>query len=635
MPAAAQQLSFAQHRPLSPQAQSDKGVALLHIDGNYSLAWKAPGSTGVLHIASWSRDSSKALQEITLPDALTIVQPALTGTEKGRYLIWQDTGRSIRYKYCAEAGQWDTASVRSLEIAAGAADDGLMAVYASGRIVLVNRASGAARQWMAVCTIADDGLLHIASYRELKIKRSAAATFIAPAAEGTVRFCRSNGQQVLYRDYQVTADKFGPELSLGYGNGIASVAGLFDTGRTIAIWRSKSDQQWYYQATTMAGTGAVAAIPGFLNIQLPVALCAPDPETALVAYTGNDQRVYLAKGNSYDPASWMSTILFPEKEHYTLKDIVLPGAHDAGMSILNGVGGKSTYTINDCNTLTQQLPVARQLRAGIRMFDLRIDRYDGALYTKHAPSDCMDDAVGGGYGERLDTLLYAVKHFLNEHPKEIVLLSFCHFCERYISIPNQAKVIAGMLGKDKIFYPGARKLEEIPLKELAGKVIVSFEGYSFPAQGVVSNTMNDGSDAFFNYRRRYAATNRKDTLVDAQQKFFLDLKSSTKANDMIRVDWQLSQIGQEAALSCSQFQSEDANLLLDGALLLVNAIKGNKSIISRALMGNRYLAAQLSTWIDDGVIDRDNKPNILYVDVAGSWITDICVSLNSSRLYRK
>lgn len=608
---------------------------MLHMGGSYSLAWKAPGSNGMLHIASWSRDSSAALRETALPDALTKAQPALTGTAKGRYLIWQDTAGGIRYKYCAEAGQWDTAAARRLEIASGAANDGLMAVYASGRIVLVNRASGATRQWMAVCTIMDDGLLQVASFRELKIKRSAAATFIAPAAGGTVRFCRSNGQQVLYRDYQVVMDKFGSEQSLGYGSGIAAVTGLFDTGRTIAIWRSKTDQQWYYQMTATAGTGAVAAIPGFLNIQLPVALCAPDPETALVAYTGNDRQIYLAKGNSYDPASWMSTILFPEKEQYTLKDIVLPGAHDAGMSILNGVGGKSTYTINDCNTLTQQLPIAGQLRAGIRMFDLRLDRYDGALYTKHAPSDCMDDAVGGGYGERLDTVLYAVKHFLDQHPKEIVLLSFCHFCERHISIQNQAKVIAGMLGKDKIFYPGTRKLEDIPLKELAGKAIVSFEGYSFPAQGVVSNTMNDGSDAFFNYRRKYAATNRKDTLVGAQKEFFLRLKSGTGANDMIRVDWQLSQIGQEAALSCSQFQSEDANLLLDGALLLVNAIKGNKSIISRALMGNRYLAAQMNSWIDEGVIDRNNKPNILYVDVAGSWITDICVSLNSSRLYRK
>ena len=97
----------------------------------------------------------------------------------------------------------------------------------------------------------------------------------------------------------------------------------------------------------------------------------------------------------------MQQIIEPLKTSKTLQDIVIPGAHDAGMSVLSGTGGQQAGTINPCNTLTQKMNIEQQLNAGIRMFDLRAGTYQKQLYAKHCASDCMAEAIGGGYGEKL------------------------------------------------------------------------------------------------------------------------------------------------------------------------------------------------------------------------------------------
>ena len=106
-----------------------------------------------------------------------------------------------------------------------------------------------------------------------------------------------------------------------------------------------------------------------------------------MAYTGLDQKIYLSYFSGYNPASWMQDILLPTKGHYTLRDIVIPGSHDAGMSVLNGIGGTVSTSINDCNTLTQTISIGKQLNAGIRMFDLRAGMYKDYLYTQHFSYD--------------------------------------------------------------------------------------------------------------------------------------------------------------------------------------------------------------------------------------------------------
>jgi hypothetical protein len=97
----------------------------------------------------------------------------------------------------------------------------------------------------------------------------------------------------------------------------------------------------------------------------------------------------------------------------------------------------------------------------------------------------------------------------------------------------------------------------------------------------------------------------------------------------------LTEDSQEAIFICNDFESEKSNPLVDGAFLIANAIKKSKSIIELGVMGNRYLPGKIMEWINAGIITKENKPNILYVDVAGNWITDFCVGLNGEGVYQK
>ncbi len=72
-----------------------------------------------------------------------------------------------------------------------------------------------------------------------------------------------------------------------------------------------------------------------------------------------------------------------------------------------------------------------------------------------------------------------------------------------------------------------------------------------------------------------------------------------------------------------------------GAKLLTNVIRKHKSIVDLSIDGNKYLPVKLNEWIGNGIVSRKNKPNILYVDAAGEWITDYCIDLNRTALYKK
>ena len=67
---------------------------------------------------------------------------------------------------------------------------------------------------------------------------------------------------------------------------------------------------------------------------------------------------------------------------------------------------------------TQTLSITKQLLSGIRYFDLRI--------TKKPKSEDTF-FLHGLYGEKVETELVAIRSFLKDHPKEVVLLDCNHF----------------------------------------------------------------------------------------------------------------------------------------------------------------------------------------------------------------
>ncbi len=375
------------------------------------------------------------------------------------------------------------------------------------------------------------------------------------------------------------------------------------------------------------------SMPIHFNTKQPVQITQINEREWLMKFVGFNNKVYQSSLTSYNANKWMEQFLAADKSQKTLKDIVIPGSHDAGMSVLTATGGQQKGTINACNTLTQLISIEEQLMKGIRMFDLRVGKYNQMLYTKHAASDCMEDAIGGGYGERLKTVALGLKKFLQVNSKEIVLISFSHFCEKEAPLKELQDSLINWIGEDQIYKNTAVAIADVPLKQLAGKVILSFEIPNWNHSLFPRCDMTDTSTAFINFRRAYASTNDVKKLIQTEQDFFTKLQTGVSKNDIIRLDWQITQSADEASAVCNDFQDEHLNPLVNGAILLANMIRKNKSIIDHAKIANQQLPVKMNEWVSNKIITNKNKPNIMYVDVAGAWVTDYCIFLLQSPLY--
>jgi len=103
--------------------------------------------------------------------------------------------------------------------------------------------------------------------------------------------------------------------------------------------------------------------------------------------------------------NWMKYV----RDDVLVKNVVMPGSHDAGTSTLLWLGR------------TQELTIADQLEVGTRYFDIRTERgEDGELYIYHSSLR----------GNLLRPMLESVRDFLKTHSTETVVLDFQHFSDK-------------------------------------------------------------------------------------------------------------------------------------------------------------------------------------------------------------
>lgn len=159
-----------------------------------------------------------------------------------------------------------------------------------------------------------------------------------------------------------------------------------------------------------------------------------------------------------DLAGWMKHL----NDNLTLKQICIPGSHDAGMhSTKNWARGLA---------ITQHFSLKEQLEHGCRYFDLRPRFIDGkGLYVYHGASD----------GPKMELILKDIESYCtsNSFKTETFILSFTDYKDftetahhdEFITMVNKH------LGK-YIFAPPANNQNahtDIPLKDLRGKIIIS------------------------------------------------------------------------------------------------------------------------------------------------------------------
>lgn len=630
----AQGISFTPPSKIDLGGACNNLVRIAQQGQNIWFAWKDEAVSSDLHLALYDV-ATRTMQSSTVM-AKSSSSPIFCHADKNLYLLWNDEKGNILYVGLSDGMAGKPAVLsnsQSLQIlsATGTNDHIILSVTNSDKIST------------SILMVHEDVSKALVVDKNFDIPASKNVEYCSAvlAESGTVKvFWKEQRQRKLLCTIFNLNDPSAKKPSNNIiSTDIFQVSDIvsIDNDNQLLLWkRSDKENKWYYGVIK----GGVlydehALLPYFGNVADAPVMDRDENGNFHIGVNEQGNQFTLSSFTPYNPAHWISDFLLPKKNNYTLKDIVIPGSHDAGMSKLNAAGGKDMSIINECNTLTQTQDINGQLQSGIRMFDFRLDMYKGELYTKHAPSNCMEDAIAGGYGEKLASALQSVKRFLKENEREFVILSFCHFCDKHISVAQQADSIVHWLGKDLMFDGVGKHLKDITIASLSGRVLVTFENYSFPEKNILLNTMSSQSAAPINYKRAYAASNDLNKLLIAQQSFFLGLEDSLYANDLVRLDWQLTEAGQEAMFICNDFQSPKSNPLLDGAKLLVNTVKKNKSIIDLARTGNQVLANNINNWISKGIINAHNFPNILYVDVAGSWITDYCILLNALPEFNK
>jgi hypothetical protein len=636
----AQNLSLSPPVNFLPAASTDRAIDITNFKGRYFVTWKEAGAAGLIHVCYLGKqyDTSFSQHDAIAGTEVSAFAPVLRVTGKYIYAFWISTDGSLKYLINNSDTTFNTQAINTVNFnGTPKLKLGITATVIGGKVMIASHADTKNDMVFALLDADENGVFKPAVLETVADKRSTDYPFIVTLSDNRARICYTNDDGMFYADYNPADKSWTKRSSVEKSKTkvAPAVYHAFNTTRLFYMWKGYKKDNFIYYASEHEQNQPVNGykLPDYFKTPFPVSICNVDAKKFIMAFVGEDQKLYLSYFTNYNPATWMEDTLFPAKGNLTLKDIVIPGAHDAGMSALNGTGGIHGSSINPCNTLTQKLNIGKQLNAGIRMFDLRVGAFKNAVYAKHSSSDCMAEAMGGGYGEQFKDILDSVKTFLNRHKNEFIIITFSHFCPNEASADHVADTIFSVLGKDKIYNNQSKSIDNIKLNDLAGKVIITFEQYASREKLIDSNSMADKAKTFLNFRRAYAATNQINKLLAREELFFTSMKDGINKNDLVRLDWQLTQSSDEAALICNDFEDEKVSPVVNGIMLLTNVVKKNQSIIDLAQFGNKYLPSKLNAWIDNGTINKNNKPNILYVDVAGPWITDYCIELNGTPLY--
>lgn len=327
-----------------------------------------------------------------------------------------------------------------------------------------------------------------------------------------------------------------------------------------------------------------------------------------------------------DHARWMEQTLDFSR---TLKEISIPGSHDAGMYTSRNCSPGAA----SCNTETQKKPMLGQLEAGMRYFDLRPvwttgDRVTGHFVTGHFSNVDLLGGQGCEGGTLMD-IFTGVNDFLSRGNKELVILKFSHYYDRDADrfsfnesrLGALIELVTGMLGKWLYVNRTGDRLAALPLSQIigsSGKVIAVFDSlpdqlvqsgvYQYsdysppsPPEGTTcGDQLGPVSGALAVYDK-YSETNdigfmRKDQLDK------LDC-AVNHGGDLFLLSWTLTQSPVQAS-TC---------LFGVAASIIALADKAIESIVPD-LRGH--------------IITSANVPNIVYLDVSPERATAACIDVN-------
>jgi hypothetical protein len=122
----------------------------------------------------------------------------------------------------------------------------------------------------------------------------------------------------------------------------------------------------------------------------------------------------------------------PQLKDLTLRDVMWPGSHDAGMSFAKDL----TLGASTGNVVTQMHTIREQLDLGIRLFDIRPNIKHNKLICAHV-NFCGDVLRWqGGFGESIADVVNGINDFTSAHVGECVILHVHDFCGFSADVPD-------------------------------------------------------------------------------------------------------------------------------------------------------------------------------------------------------
>ena len=328
----------------------------------------------------------------------------------------------------------------------------------------------------------------------------------------------------------------------------------------------------------------------------------------LIVSCGKDTEDVVNRGpNTSQTEDWMQDLIakYPDR-NFTLKDICIPRAHDAGMYELNTCTGG-----NACNTQTQDQTMRSMLEMGIRLFDVRPIPINGEYWTYHRTS-C---GGLGCEGALLRSFLEETKAFLDEH-NELVIFEMNNLCNTSSQDAELVALMQDVLGNTlyKLNAPLDEDFILTPLNEIippsnsGGKVVLLFSDLNTsndsPAQGLFAYD-------FIPISGSYANSPDIDYVIANQLQKFQNFNSVDNRLFKVSYTFTLDIANAVSCLSNPEFAS---------------------SIEELSLEGRSRMSDVIDSWIANGFITKNKIPNIFSVDYCNTEVTMECIRLSELSL---
>lgn len=314
--------------------------------------------------------------------------------------------------------------------------------------------------------------------------------------------------------------------------------------------------------------------------------------------------------------------------HRTLREIAIPGSHDAGMN-----GYTNCYYGENCNTQTQTKSIKEQLVSGSRYFDIRptywrLDNID-TWYAGHFQNTVL--GYLGCTGESLDDIYNDVSSYISELPagsNELIILNFSH-CYIIKMVCIGENCVENGFECDESEWQDVRNTV---VKKL-GQYRVNWGKYPNPVfalfddrgpgehvllrfdadQSAIPQEASQGiyNSDFWPIYNEYANTNDIDVMIRDQES---KMQTHTDGVDhQFLLSWTLT-LSEGQAIKCD--------------------FSGNTTILDLAGEADAALGPKIDGWaVPAGVITQGVFPNILYVDNFDTFATDSAMKLNE--MYEK